>query len=110
MTKEETIKNIVREYTHDRSESGYDDILGACPDNCYQCKKDERFIQKLIKFKQQVREDEREKLLWEVTEKWNETVAEVGIEVAEQNLIDEFKQFLIKKYKTLSQPKENKEE
>jgi hypothetical protein len=45
--KFDDLKHAVRRYTHDRSESGYDDVLGACGNPCKQCEKDVRFIEEL---------------------------------------------------------------
>ena len=72
--EDEEIVYIIRRYTHDRSESGYDDIMGACGDPCYQCKKDEKMLnavqevtkqarasQHLISL-QQGKEEERERI------------------------------------------------
>lgn len=39
----EEIEYEIRRYTHDRSESGYNDILGSCGEPCFQCKKDKKF-------------------------------------------------------------------
>ena len=40
----EEIIHIIKRYTHDRSESGYDDIMGSCGYPCRQCDKDKRML------------------------------------------------------------------
>lgn len=37
----------VKRYTHDRSASGYDDIMGSCGEPCHQCDKDKKLMEEI---------------------------------------------------------------